>query len=449
MTVQTQTIVNPLLVLARRRRQSCSIGKRHATWLLLFLLMGTSVSAKESASGTSEVPPEVRSDFQLYDEQGNAIFRFERSGGFMTGIERYTTLPLSAILAIISMAALVGWWIYLLKRGWGTLEVQTLRPVGTRSYLSLHISAYPLPHRKREQLFQLTPKRDRFQKKIRLGRSREFYMIPRLLKADRLAPGHYYLYLHGTLHDSRGRPTGDVVEIKEIDLGKNDSVRVVFDLNRRLATLDVTVVDGLNVAAGAELAITGQIGSKYLRTDRPISFYLSPGDHQLLIYHKQHVISKTIKIESPDPVELRIDLAETSLTRMNSTDFERLAAGHNRRLKLRYASSPQIRYRRITEGHVGEGKLTDLSEDGMCLTGDLSLPIGEHCAIAIRLPSSTDRIIAYGRVAWSQPDRKPARIGIVSERFQASNGQPISGRDMIDLFAATKALTRAPEQIRL
>ncbi len=119
-------------------------------------------------------------------------------------------------------------------------------------------------------------------------------------------------------------------------------------------------------------------------------------------------------------------------------------SGNDRRLKNRFPIRREVRYKLLEEGAMvasGAGETCDISSGGVAFTPDGELKTGAFVELSISWPVLLDdrcamRLIAFGRVVWTNGDRAACTIDKYEFRTQARTYQmPTRNDSMLQRWA--------------
>ncbi|MFH0813694.1 MAG: tetratricopeptide repeat protein, partial [Pseudomonadota bacterium] len=249
-------------------------------------------------------PPEEGKNFKLH----GCLFdtsqkkRWENSVAIYYPEEtlRKINWPFSTLIFLILAGGLAYGIIYF-RQGVGNIQVYINRDPKTSAYFSVKISKNP-----NMNLTQMKSSLRKdiegmgYSRKAQFGSKTEKSMVEKDCLFENIHVGHYIVYLYGVILDSAGKQIGNYQVTKKANIKRGETSELTFDFLPKTAYVGVRVLDGADPVVGAEIAIKGRSGAKYIKDDQGVFFDLEPGEYNLIINVKNKRFSKKITISSID-----------------------------------------------------------------------------------------------------------------------------------------------------
>ena len=196
-------------------------------------------------------------------------------------------------------------------RGWGSLLVridyQTLGPGFFTARLTRKPQQARLGKRGRRDA------RSRFRRRVREWSRYQRTVVHKEARFRWIPAREYYVTVSGFLeHPGTKEIIGNYLEEQRVQVHRRETAELLFDFRPTECTIEVWVSRGEEPLDGVRVAVQGRPDS--LRFTRGGTTHLTVGEgrHTVLVGHADRVLARRVRIESLEPAQLAVDLADAA-----------------------------------------------------------------------------------------------------------------------------------------
>lgn len=271
------------------------------------------------------------------------------------------------LFIILPLASLI--YLRVRKRGWGDVKVTINYDPSMESFLTLKLSTKEEKQQTSDKLIvrdKDKSKKAKYKKLLKQKGAWVKEMVGKETIFNKVPAKAYYCYLYGTIEEKgfTKATVGNYFMVQKIQVQKNQTTELLFQLIREEAFVTVVVTLGEEAVTGASVNIKGIPDTHYTRGAEGTFFYLKPGEYLLTLTYKEKKHTQKINITNIDDIHLQYDLSTLQDVLNSQSDTELLETAKEYEEQGRKDDAAQI-YEKVGDTQKAmETKAESLLEEG-------------------------------------------------------------------------------------